>query len=51
MSCNMISCSECDCLFEEAHYDQKCPVCELKKEMQEKIDNLEELIRNFHPLE
>ena len=50
-SCTTISCDVCDCLFDEAHYDQECPVCKLRTEMEEKIEELNELIRNFHPLE
>jgi len=39
-SCTTISCDVCDCLYDEAHYDQECPVCKLRTEMEEKIEFL-----------
>lgn len=50
MSISLQTCYDCMNTFEE-DMSPKCPVCELKKEMQEKIDELHELIRNFHSLE
>ncbi len=52
MSVNLEECYECGAVFQDS-LDPKCPVCKLRTEMEEKIDELNELIRKlrFHPQE
>lgn len=45
------SCSVCETVYDSDSLIWECPVCKVREEMQEQIDNLEELIRSFHPLE
>jgi hypothetical protein len=50
MSVSLEECYDCDAVFGDS-MDPKCPVCKLRAEMEEKIEDLNDLIRSFHPLE
>jgi hypothetical protein len=51
MSISLRTCYLCDAVFEEASSVSQCEVCKLRQEMEAKIEELHDLIRNFHPLE
>ena len=51
MNIELATCCDCDAVYDGYRYPQECPVCKLKKDLDEKLEELHDLIRNFHPLE